>query len=542
MKTASRPGAQKRPFRGLRKREPRQRYDAVVIGAGIGGLFCATKLALEGLKVLLVEQHYMVGGYCSTFRRKGYTFDAATHFYPLLGNPATITGKILADLGIETGWVMMDPVDTFHFPDASRFTVPADFDAYRAKLDAEFPEERENLDRFFAAVRETYLKGLLCYFRGHDTARLGRWATWTVREALDHFFHDRKLKLLLTADCPHWGSPPSRTSFVFDSMLRLSYFLGNYYPAGGSQAFADALAHRFETLGGHILMSSRVEKILVDEGAGRQPRACGVTVETQRGPLAGHRRIDARVVISNADLKLTYGQLLEARWVDTEVRRKATEMRPSFPCFLSHLGLRGVDHDALDHAQGYYWNSWDPDLVGRNGLRCKVFVPTLYEPAMAPAGGQIVILQKVLEIDYHAIDDWAEHKGEIERYVTGHLKDVVPGLERKIVVQTSASARTSWRFTLNEVGSMLGWEMSPDQLGDHRPGSRGPIDGLHLVGHWVRPGGGITPVIISAMQVAEAVLRGHDVRRAETVLAMSGLQEDEARRVAEKAEHLAAAL
>ena len=38
--------------------------------------------------MLLVEQHYMVGGYCSTFRRKGYTFDAATHFYPLLGNPA----------------------------------------------------------------------------------------------------------------------------------------------------------------------------------------------------------------------------------------------------------------------------------------------------------------------------------------------------------------------------------------------------------------------------------------------------------------------
>ncbi len=70
----------KRPFRGLRHKPPNDSYDAVIIGAGIGGLICANLLAREGLSVLLTEQHYMVGGYCSTFRRKGYTFDAATHF------------------------------------------------------------------------------------------------------------------------------------------------------------------------------------------------------------------------------------------------------------------------------------------------------------------------------------------------------------------------------------------------------------------------------------------------------------------------------
>jgi hypothetical protein len=55
---------------------------------------------------------------------------------------------------------------------------------------------------------------------------------------------------------------------------------------------------------------------------------------------------------------------------------------------------------------------------------------------------------------------------------------------------------------------MLGWEMSPEQLGDGRPGIRGPVDGLYLVGHWTRPGGGITPVIVSAVRAAEAVLGG----------------------------------
>ena len=129
-----------RPFPTLRG-DPAPEYDAVVIGAGVGGLTCAALLARAGLRVLLIEQHYMVGGYCSTFRRSGYVFDAATHFYPLLGNPDTITGRLLADLGVTTGWVKMDPVDHFHLPDGTRFDVPADFDTYRAQLSGLFPRQ-----------------------------------------------------------------------------------------------------------------------------------------------------------------------------------------------------------------------------------------------------------------------------------------------------------------------------------------------------------------------------------------------------------------
>src|SRR3981081_1027142 len=118
-----------RKFKSLRG-EPLQSYDVVVVGAGVGGLLCANLLARSGLQVLLVEQHYMVGGYCSTFKRKGFIFDAATHFYPLLGNPTTLTGKLLVDLGLDTTWIKMDPVDQFHFPDRTKFSVPADFDTY----------------------------------------------------------------------------------------------------------------------------------------------------------------------------------------------------------------------------------------------------------------------------------------------------------------------------------------------------------------------------------------------------------------------------
>jgi phytoene dehydrogenase-like protein len=135
---------------------------------------------------------------------------------------------------------------------------------------------------------------------------------------------------------------------------------------------------------------------------------------------------------------------------------------------------------------------------------CKVFVPTLYEPRMAPPGGQVVILQKVLDLDYGAVSDWAAHKRAIEAPMLAHLERVVPAVRGRIAVQHSASALTAWRFTGNLAGSMLGWEMSPDQLGAARPDVEGSLPGLYLVGHWVRPGGGVTPVIISAVRAAQA--------------------------------------
>ena len=495
----------KRPFRGLKGRAPSESYDAVIAGAGVGGLVCANLLARAGLRVLVVEQHYMVGGYCSTFRRKGYTFDAATHFYPLLGNPTTVTGRLLADLGVSIGWVKMDPVDRFHFPDRSCFSVPADFDRYLATLREQFPDEREGLDRFFELARRAYLCGLLYFFRGHDTDRLDPFRGLTLRDAIDRHIRHPKLKLLLTADCGHWGSPPSRISFVFDAMLRLAYFLGNYYPEGGSQAFADALAARFEQQGGDILMHSLVTRILVDRG-----RACGIEVETGPPRARSLARIRADVVISNADLVHTLERLLGQEPAAREALGGLRRLRPTWPCFLVHMGVAGMPTDALREAHGYHWSSWDSEDVATRAF--KIFVPTLYEPAMAPPGGHVVIVQKLTAIDFDTVRDWRAHKEQVEGEIVRRLDDIVPGFSRAIVTKVSASAMTSHRYTLNYRGAMLGWEMSPDQLGAARPAVDGPFERLHFVGHWTQPGGGVTPVIVSAMRVAERIVGARAVR------------------------------
>jgi prolycopene isomerase len=337
------------------------------------------------------------------------------------------------------------------------------------------------------------------------TDRIAPYQHLTIRDVLDKFFRNQKLKLLLTGDIGHWGSPPSRTSFVFDSMLRLAYFLGNYYPRGGSQVFVDELAQRFEEAGGHILMSSTVKRILVTNHT-----AWGIEVETGTPRNRVRRRISAGIVASNADLLQTMEQMIGPEFLDPDYLLHLKELRPTYPCFLAHIGLKGISLEELRKAEGYHWSSWDAENVATSAF--KVFLPTAFDAGLAPPGGQIIIVQKLTKVNFDAVQDWPSHKAAVEDYIYSSLERCIPGLTEKVVVRLSASAHTSHRYTLNHHGAMLGWEISPDQLGERRPDIQGQFKNLYFVGHWSQPGGGITPVMISAMRAAQMITGAAEVR------------------------------
>ncbi|HTM48624.1 MAG TPA: NAD(P)/FAD-dependent oxidoreductase [Bryobacteraceae bacterium] len=476
-------------------------YDAIIIGSGIGGLFCGNILAKAGLKVLLLERHYMLGGFCSTFRRRGFIFDAATHFYPLLGNPTTLTGKLLQELEIPTEWVKMDPVDQFHLPNMQSFAVPADFGEFLAKLKGVFPEEAVNIEAYFDELRQAYLYGLLYYFKGVDNERARKFEQFSVTGKLDQHFRDPRLKALLMADTPHWGSLPDRTSYLFDAMLRLAYFLGNYYPKGSSQKFADDLGRGLEARGGRILKCASVDKILIENN-----QAEGVRISTVSKRAPEYFEFRAPIVISNADALHTYQNLIGEEHCGRWPIERLKSLKPSYPCFLTHLGLRGMDPRALAESEGYYWTCYDPVDAIRNVF--KIFIPTHFDPSIAPPGCQILIVQKLTPVRIEQISDWPAHKAAVEEQIMTRLRQILPGIDAHIVVKLSATAMTSNRFTNNWQGAMLGWEMSPDQLAEGRLPNSTTVKNLHLVGHWTQPGGGITPVIVSAQRVARTILTG----------------------------------
>jgi phytoene dehydrogenase-like protein len=478
-----------------------QQYDAIVIGAGIGGLFCANLLAAGGMKVLLLERHYMLGGFCSTFRRRGFVFDAATHFYPLLGNPATLTGKIVRDLGIPTEWIPMDPVDRFHLPGLPTFEVPSEFIPYVKRLKEWFPEERDHIDAYCAELKQACLYGLLYYFREVSSEQVEKLEKFSMADKLNEHFRDPRLKTLLMGDAPHWGSAPERTSYVFDSMLRLSYFLGNYYPKGSSQKFADDLGRALLNRGGKILKCAEASRVLTENGKCR-----GVRIRTVSKREPEEFEFHAPVVVSNADALATYRDLIGPEHCRPGAMEQLRRLKPTYACFLVHLGLRGMDPDRLAEAEGYYWTKYDTSDIMKNVF--KIFIPTHFDPNIAPPGCQIMIVQRASPVRFDEVTDWAAHKAELENRTMERLRELLPEIDNRIVVKCSASAMTSYRFTGNTEGAMLGWEMCPEQLGANRLPVTTPIENLYLTGHWTRPGGGITPVIVSASRVAKLILNG----------------------------------
>ena len=474
---------------------PDAHYDVIVVGAGIAGLVVANRLTRANLKVLLIEQHYLLGGYCSSFKRKGYLFDAASHFYPLLGNPESWTGRILKELGVNSQWVRMDPVDQFHFPDGDAFATPATWEDYISRVKQKFPHEADNLDRYFAEVQQANMLGLLAYFRGKDTPRMDAYRGLSVQDMLDRHFTDRKLKLLLTGDAPHWGAPPARTSFIFDALLRVSYFLGNYYPRGSSQAFSNDLGRAFVEQGGHLMSQTRMTDL---EISGNRLK----TVHMERGRKRHGYRVKAEGIVFCGDLMSFADLLPDTHAPSTAFREQLSAMRPSLPCFLTHIGARGLSREQLASIHGYHWRDWDPNVGPFAPLKFRLFVPTLYDPNIARADRHVIILQKVFPLDYDSVTDWRAHGKKVETQLINDLTELIPELPKSIEVCMSATARTSARYTLNHHGAMLGWETSPEQLGAGRNSQQGPLENLFFAGHWTRPGGGITPAIISGENAA----------------------------------------
>ena len=230
----------------------KEAYDAVIIGAGMSGLVCGCYLAKAGMKVLIAEQHSKPGGYCTSFKRKGFTFDAAAH--SIGGYKYGYVGKVFKDLeiGKKIKFFKINPSDTIITPDY-KLSFWADTDMTIKEFQRAFPEERERIDRFFS------------FLANPDIKIFSRIRKWTFKNLLDKYFADEKLKTILSVPLfGNGGLPPTRMAAFVGVKIYQEFLLdGGYYPEGGMQALSDALAERFMELGGELRLSSPVKKVKI---------------------------------------------------------------------------------------------------------------------------------------------------------------------------------------------------------------------------------------------------------------------------------------
>src|SRR3990170_3654042 len=461
-------------------------YDVIIIGAGIAGLVCGAFLARSGKKVLVVEQHFIPGGYCTSFKRKGFNFDAAVHHIGGCGK-WSIVGRCFKTLGIEMDFYHLDPMDNLIFPKFS-IEIPANLEEYIARLQDRYQLEKDNIKEFF----QDFIKLYRATFNNEKSQIIDKYKDQTYGEMLDAFFKSEELKMILAGQWGYIGLPPTRASAIAMCQMMINYVKdGAFSPAGGTQEFANAIFKKFIDFGGHVMLSSRVEKILLNGNSVKG-------IKLQDG-----KEISSGLVVSNADARQTFFDLLEGK-SDPSFLKKVEEMRESCSFFLLYLGVGG-DVDLTKVKRGFYHTATDASAMDKEWLY--ISVPTKICPTLAPSNKQIISVVVYLDkAMYKNVTDWKSFKESMTLQTINRLESYIPNLNKYIEVKESATPKTLERYTSNTNGAAYGWEVTVDQMWENRLPQKTPIENLYLTGHWTRPGPGICAVVSSGWSVANLIM------------------------------------
>jgi phytoene dehydrogenase-like protein len=479
-------------------------HDVIIIGAGIGGLTAGALLAQRGLNVIVFEQHFLAGGYCTSWERgvrRGdqrlrYVFDAGVHDVSGLGERGTVRNLMRQlDIEEEVDWRRMDHE---YFLDDIHLKIPRDPDEFVAALGKIFPAEKENARAFFAEMRailrEMYadvektggapaaprtVEETLAWPPNHPHAF--KWMDQPFGKMLDTFITDARLKELLSALTGYLSDDPTALTVGAMAPIIGYYFEGGYYPGGGSQKFADALVAVIEKNRGQVRLRTGINRILIENG-----RAVGV--ELANG--ATHR---ARAILSNADARATFLELVGREHLTRDFARQIESLQPATSAFEVFLGVDFVP------------NVEPITMVGANGAGVGICIPSKVDASLAPPGhSSIVLIKLVSQPDATTWDrkapDYRARKKQCADELIALAERAIPGLRAHIVYRDEATPATMARYTWSSGGAIYG-----PALKQWRGQAKSPIERLYLAGAGADPGAGIEAVVISGMWAADAI-------------------------------------
>ena len=473
-------------------------YDVIIIGSGIGGLTCGALLSKRGYKVLVLEQHYQVGGYCSSFKRKDFVFNTGVENVSGLWEKGPIA-YLLKELGFKKDELFVKNRIRYVFK--GKEIDASNLEELVKALSDMFPDEKENIRAFFDEAKKAYEecykdaeygtplpawlivkifgeRKLLDYPREH--LHFYEWMNKTYKQKLDEYFDNKDLKTLLCALLGYLGTEPEKTLASSALTAVVSYYIhGGYFPRGGAQKFADSLKEFIESNGGKVLTRHRVEKILIEN-------------REVRGVKVRNKVFKSKVVVANANAKTTFLELVGEENLDREFVEYIKKLKMSPSCFMVFLG---VDMDLSSY----------PTIIENLDESYSIAINSNADPGLAPKGKASVTI--LTGANYHdfperGTKEYLEKKREFAEFLIKKAEKIIPNLSKHIVVQDAATPKTLERYTSMPEGAIYAFDQS---INTKRPYFKTPIKGLYLASASTFPGGGIEAVVISGIICANDI-------------------------------------
>lgn len=482
--------------------------DIAIIGAGIGGLTCGALLAKKGLKVMIFEQHYKVGGYCTSFKRRGFTFDPCIHVINGCGPNGQI-GKILSELGIdkEIEFILIDPFDTIVFPNKQELDIPINYLHYKDRLEDLFPKEKNGLNKYFEIIIKIYqelfqVSSLQTSDKKISFSTVIKYVNEPFSALLEECFNDSVLRKIIGIQCSYAGVPPSKASLIYVACLLSVFHLeGTYYPKGGAQVFAELFANCIRRNGGKIWLGEMVEKIYL-----KDKEVIGL------GLKSGFK-VKAKYIVSNVDARQTFFNLIGKNYLRKSFIDKLIQMEQSNSIFAIYLGV-DMNSSALGIKNTCYWilPSWDYEntySMACQGLIPKeipivLLSPSLKDPTLVPKGKNSVIIGTMFPYQYYVAHGIGKEE-VVANVLLKRAEEIIPSISDHIIVKEIATPKTFEKFTLNSEGAPYGFANTPQQSGLNKLRQKTPIKGLYLAGHYTIPGSGVASVALSGKFAANII-------------------------------------
>jgi prolycopene isomerase len=480
-------------------------YDVAVIGSGIGGLTAAALLAKSGRRVLVLEQGDGVGGYAHAFRRGDYLFDPAIHITAEM-QPRRLPDVLLQHLGVadRVEWIELEHFYRASYPDFD-IRVPLGYDDFVATHVDRFPEVEGQIRKFFKLCAQVHWEAHnmppQLSFKDLDAAverfpTLFAYQKSTLADVLEEHFDDDRVKSVLSAFWPYMGEPPSRLSFQGIAQLFAVQVNGSFYCRGSFQSFVDALGASLDENGGQVLLNSRVDKIVVEDG-----KAVGVEVDGER--------IRASSVISNADARATFEDLVGVEHLPQNLIRKLGRLELALSAFVLYgvtkldLSQFGLAHETFVYRHWDHEQTYADIQTGRPGGMW-INAPTLVDPSLAPPGEHLLIMSALAKYDVGS--PWQKERDRYAEEFLTELERAIPHLREEVEIVEVATPETLERFTLNSGGATYGWANTVNQVASRRLSHLTPIENLYLSGHWTQPGSNFLRVLVSGIHTASIML------------------------------------